>query len=444
MVEDAEVIEVLDSQTRISKTNFRLGWPASPRDSITISRTISDGSSTLIDISTSLPRSPDAPAYLRPAPPYVRSHLHLFAWCIQFPRDNDSSHNHNSTTTTTSSTTLTPFPSKEATSTSSRQKTLKITAFWSWDLKGSWLGMPSLPQQLPIIIKSLVDYVFSSSDSVATLSSYGNGIEIISRNFDITRDTLSIEYSVVSEDLNEKSIENEDEETSNKQKEKRRLENTIECSLSKKHGWDVKVSVKPSLGTTSSTDWKASAERPGSKSGSEDPNSNLNLRVKHSKIEKADESVLVKVIIQRVEASTGLRLNDSLLAIEEVEPRPPAVSSKRLLQEVANATSINVSHSSSSNSSTGSTPSQIGGGRDSASSSTAPSPNPSISNKSSAIASLIRRNYIYFTSLLQEPEAKWKHISDSRGVTVTQLDSIDPTLVVYRAEATFVGVNVWD
>jgi hypothetical protein len=27
---------------------------------------------------------------------------------------------------------------------------------------------------------------------------------------------------------------------------------------------------------------------------------------------------------------------------------------------------------------------------------------------------------------------------------VTQLDSIDPTLVVYRAEAVFVGVSVWD
>jgi hypothetical protein len=29
-------------------------------------------------------------------------------------------------------------------------------------------------------------------------------------------------------------------------------------------------------------------------------------------------------------------------------------------------------------------------------------------------------------------------------VSVTQLDSIDPTLVVYRAEATFVGVGLWD
>lgn len=38
------------------------------------------------------------------------------------------------------------------------------------------------------------------------------------------------------------------------------------------------------------------------------------------------------------------------------------------------------------------------------------------------------------------------HVSatEGRGVSITQLDSIDPTLVVYRAEATFVGVNLWD
>lgn len=101
MVENAELIELLDSETRISKTNFRLGWPASPRDAITISRTTSD-ESTLIDVSTSLPRSPDAPAYLRPAPPYVRSHLHLFAWCIQAPNS-----------ITNSNSDSTPFPTKE-------------------------------------------------------------------------------------------------------------------------------------------------------------------------------------------------------------------------------------------------------------------------------------------------------------------------------------------
>jgi hypothetical protein len=34
--------------------------------------------------------------------------------------------------------------------------------------------------------------------------------------------------------------------------------------------------------------------------------------------------------------------------------------------------------------------------------------------------------------------------TEVRGVSVTQLDSIDPTLVVYKAEATFVGVGLWD
>ena len=34
--------------------------------------------------------------------------------------------------------------------------------------------------------------------------------------------------------------------------------------------------------------------------------------------------------------------------------------------------------------------------------------------------------------------------TEARGVSVTQLDSIDPTLVVYRAEATFVGLGLWD
>ena len=29
-------------------------------------------------------------------------------------------------------------------------------------------------------------------------------------------------------------------------------------------------------------------------------------------------------------------------------------------------------------------------------------------------------------------------------MSIAQLDSIDPTLVVYRAEATFVGLGLWD
>jgi len=90
-VSDAHLVETIGHDVRICKTNFTLGWPAkcvpssnqlcliltwssSPRDTVTISRTIHDAT-TVIDLSTSLPRSPDEPAYLRPSPPYVRSNV---------------------------------------------------------------------------------------------------------------------------------------------------------------------------------------------------------------------------------------------------------------------------------------------------------------------------------------------------------------------------------
>ncbi len=49
-----------------------------------------------------------------------------------------------------------------------------------------------------------------------------------------------------------------------------------------------------------------------------------------------------------------------------------------------------------------------------------------------------------FTALLQEPEVKWRPVADSRGVAIHQLNTIDKTLVVFRAEAVFVGVGIWD
>lgn len=54
------------------------------------------------------------------------------------------------------------------------------------------------------------------------------------------------------------------------------------------------------------------------------------------------------------------------------------------------------------------------------------------------------KELIDFTSLLQEPEPKWRPVLDSRGVAVHQLNSIDKTLVVFRAEAVLVGVGIWD
>ncbi len=136
-------------------------------------------------------------------------------------------------------------------------------------------------------------------------------------------------------------------------------------------------------------------------------------------------------------ASSGLRFNDAALEVTQVEPRTPASLAQPLLEDTASISGISVATTStgsaaSVNATNVGTPANI---------SRSGTPNLGFANQ---INSQIRRNYVYFASLLQEPEAKWKPVSDMKGVTVTQLDSIDPTLVVYRAEATFVGVSVWD
>ncbi|EGG03977.1 uncharacterized protein MELLADRAFT_108875 [Melampsora larici-populina 98AG31] len=65
LVDKAQGIEVFDSNTRIVKTDFRLGWLENPRDSITITKTFHEFN-TIIDTSTSLLPSVDEPVYLSP------------------------------------------------------------------------------------------------------------------------------------------------------------------------------------------------------------------------------------------------------------------------------------------------------------------------------------------------------------------------------------------
>ena len=421
MVEDSEVVEELNAATRISRTIFRLGWPASHRDAITISRTMMDGE-TLLDVSTSLPRSADAPAYLRPAPPYVRSHLNLFAWCIQ--RTDDSA--------------------------------LKVTVFWSWDLKGAWLGMPAggLGAQLPNLVSSLVSHVGRNASRVPYLADFGRNVEVTSRKFDPTRDMITVDYQVISEPGHAV-----DQEQGNA--------DVLVWSLPAAEGWDVHVDERPLTASTSShasTSWQCKAFREKRTNGWK--SAQVTVRIEHPTSElRADleQGVRGRVMIQRIAASreVRLRLNDSPFVIDEVEGGDKqlyegavepclSLSSAPVLDDAASVSGLSLRSDVSSHS-TG--PTVVGD--DMIKRTATPDVTPAIAavngkaprpavDRSQALASVIRRNYIYFTSLLQEPEAKWKHHSDSRGVTITQLDSIDPTLVVYRAEATFVGVGVWD
>ncbi|PWN88448.1 hypothetical protein FA10DRAFT_303412 [Acaromyces ingoldii] len=449
MVEDSEVIEELDAVTKICRTVFRLGWPASPRDVVTISRTIIDGH-TLMDVSSSLPRSPDAPAYLRPAPPYVRSHLNLFAWCVQCVHASSSS----------------PI--------------LRVTVFWSWDLRGAWLGMPAggLGAQLPNLVSSLVSHVSTDSSRVPYLVDFGTSVEVTGRRFDATRDEVTIEYQVIA------AQEHDGEEEQRAR--------SLRWSLPADEGWDVHIDVKPLAGVASAAPpWSVHATRQvrlEDERGGQWKSARMALALRHAAAHtgagensEADQILRGRITIQRIAASheVRLRVNDSPFAIEEEKActakqatRPDDALTAASLEGSYTPSSLNLGKGVASTSTTNladdaasisglslhsdfSTTASLNGDeirRTSTPSMEAQTQQPQAStpsrgappDRSTVLASLIRRNYIYFTSLLQEPEAKWKPYSDSRGVTITQLDSIDPTLVVFRAEATFVGVGVWD
>ncbi len=403
LVESSEMIEMPDSTTRISKTNYRLGWPASPRDAITVSRVLDDGA-TLVDLSASLPSSPDAPAYLRPAPPYVRSHVHLAAWCIQLP----------------------------AALSKGKQGSnkIKISAYWSWDLKGAWLGLPAggLGNQLQLMVRRLVDFVATSSIHIPSVRFFGAGVDVEHASFDTTRDTLAVDYSVFAESAASSSSAKPGgsaEETS--------LDRTVGIDVPLNEGWDVKVKARlhSSAGkTVNSDDWTASLTR-----SAESPS--IQLQVSHRPLADLEDVVRISVTIQRVAVSSEVRVNGEVVEIEEKQAfRPQVEAGRKVLQDTASISDLTLASVSTQGSSISS--------QSTAGTSTIETAAKANGGPAGKIDSLIRRNYIYFTSLLQEPEAKWKRVSDSRGVTITQLDSIDPTLVIYRAEATFVGIGVWD
>ncbi|KAL4263605.1 START domain-containing protein [Pleurotus pulmonarius] len=419
-VEEAHLVELLDQNTRIAKTNFTLGWPANPRDAVTISRSFHDAS-TFIDISTSLPRSPDEPAYLRPSPPYVRSHVSLFAWFIQH---------------------ITPQPpSAEASSSSLKRRDssgprLRASCFWQHDLRAMWNfgAPPSLPQQLCTMMLGLLKSIKKRGARIAKLSGFGNGVSIERMRFQVDREALTIEYAIVPEDEQTAPPQGLDE--LHAAREQRRLTRSLECILPSSDGWDVQLTTKASSEEVERLPWSVHASKTAS---STDPalRDQIRLRFSHAPLID-DHSVLkVKIVLEVSGPSSGLRLNGLPQPIEEIEERDPSsyITPQPILQDFSSAADLSMNMTASSTHTSQSSTSATVSPR-------TPGDRPAAHEKS--ILSRVKRNYIYFSSLLQEPEAKWRRTTEGRGVSITQLDSIDPTLVVYRAEATFVGVGIWD
>ncbi|KAL4062502.1 hypothetical protein V8B97DRAFT_1955248 [Scleroderma yunnanense] len=428
-VEGAHLIEMFDHRTRITKTKFTLGWPANPRDTVTISRLYQDAA-TIIDVSTSLPRSADEPVYLRSSPPYVRSSVALFTWWIQFiqPPPPQS---------------VSPAEQiKKRLSLVSPIPRLRITCFWQHDLRAIWNfnTSASICQQLSTMVLGLYKTVKLRGSRVPILAGHGYGVSIERMRFQLDRQALTIDYAVhPDDDAADSSGQNLDEV-----REHRRLTRSVECHLPACESWDVDISTKASSDKVRRLPWTASAVRHKPLPPMPDGKS-LELiifHVAHASMPDNHSILKVRVVIELSGPRSGIRLNGIPQVIQDVEERDSGSFVKQqqqILQDASSAADVSF-HTSSSVSSVGT----IGSGSTPTRARLLSVPTERSPAVEKSIFARVKRSYIYFSSLLQEPEAKWKRTTEARGVSVTQLDSIDRTLVVYRAEATFVGLSLWD
>lgn len=293
-----------------------------------------------------------------------------------------------------------------------------MTCFWQHDLRAMWnFGSTfSIAQQLCSMIIGYYKTVKTRGTRIPLLMGYGNGVSVERVRFQIDREALTVDYAIVPEEEEMSALQGQDELQA--LREHRRLTRAVECALPANEGWDVQITTKASSDEVSSLPWAAHATR-SAEATSKDTDK-VTLHVKHSSLPN-DHSVLkVRIVIELSGPSSGWRLNGIPQPVEEVEERDPSsyYISQSILQDTTSMADASLRSKSTVNTTTTSA----------SSTSTIPEPPPlarTLTERTAAaersILSRVKRNYIYFSSLLQEPEAKWKrsewhiHFVDTRG-----------------------------
>jgi hypothetical protein len=280
-------------------------------------------------------------------------------------------------------------------------KKVRITCFWQHDLKAVWgIGTASRPQHLTALIIGLVKVVRQRGNRIPLLHGFGLGVSMDGLTFDTNREALMVEYSIHhdSEDDDLQRRARKSMEELHAMKERRRLERAIECTLPSSIGWDVQLATRGSSSEVTALPWTVEVIRMTSDADRE----YLLLRARHAALPSKHALLKVTLSIEVAGGTKALRLNGSPHPIAQTESRDP--SSFRvpqpLLQDAASVTGLSFRTSSTAE----------------ASQSDATSNRMSVrltgltglrtQNGDKSILTLVRRNYVYFASLLQEPEAK--------------------------------------
>ena len=290
-----------------------------------------------------------------------------------------------------------------------------MTCFCQHDLKALWgfgYSVSALTQQLSTMTLSLLKTVMKRGPRVPKLIGYGNGVSIGRIRYQLDREALTVDYTILPDD--------EDHSTDSGPgllalRENRRLTRTLECVLPSLSGWDVQLTMKGSDEEVEKLPWSTHAFRNGD-SSSPTPTANalplsnqILFRITHTSLTSANAVLKVKLVIEFAGSTRGLRVNGLAKPIHSVEERDPSslVIPQRILQDVASVQGLSFGtfDSAVSESTVGSSSSSMG-------SVDAVAGRPLTMERSAtaekSILSKVRRNYIYFSSLLQEPEAKWR------------------------------------
>lgn len=268
-----------------------------------------------------------------------------------------------------------------------------------------------MAQQLAAMVLGLLKTTIKRRSRVPLVTGYGNGVAVSRIRFDLNRESLMLEYSIIREDEDHQATHSADNlqglDELHAIREHRRLTRTVEFSIPVNEGWDVQISTQASSDNLARLPWSARAYRNSavatSSSSTLDPNVLL-FRVNHAAILDDHSLFKVNIVIER-SASSGLRLNGLPQPIESIEERNPTsyLMSQQMLQDATSTADLSFVTTSSNSRST------LSGSSGSHTTLQAPRLTGARSAaQEKSILGRIRRNYIYFSSLLQEPEAKWK------------------------------------
>lgn len=239
------------------------------------------------------------------------------------------------------------------------------------------------------------------------LAGYGYGVSVERARFQLDRQALTVEYLV---HLEEDSGEESNVKNLDQLREHRRLTRSIEFLLPASEGWDVQVTAKAPSERVEKLPWTATAIRgksiPPPPGGVIKQLELIVFRIMHASLPDAHSILKVRVVLELSGPSSGIRLNglpQTIQAVEERDPSSLSAVQQQLLQDASSVADASF-QSSSSVSSVGT----VGSGAPQIRSRLVKEVGERSAAAEKSILSRVKRSYIYFSSLLQEPEAKWK------------------------------------